>query len=179
MHESPGGRDLWKLLEVAGRVNMALGLLSAARIVFELNEIWPLSPDRRYFRPLAFEMFLGLGATASGIGLITRRSWSIPLATLAGAAGLVAAAMDVAVSGHHLRFIFMLFSETAREMPFSITIGTRLLMIAVQGMYWPILLGLLHIHTADSPRERRKFWIRAGMAGLLTGGVELLFHGIP
>jgi hypothetical protein len=178
VHESPSGRDPWKLLALAGGVNLLLGLSASARLGLEVGEIWRLSPDRRYFINAVSEILVALGAMSSGIGMMMRRPWSVSLATLAGTAGFVVTATDLAISGRNVRFIAVLFSETAREMPLSFTHGSRLLIMVIQALYWPILLGLLHINAADSPRERRSFWIRVGSAALLTGLVEILLKWI-
>jgi hypothetical protein len=174
VHESPSGRDPWELLALAGRVNLLLGLAASARLGVEVAEIWRLSPDRRYFINAVIEILVALGAMSGGIGMMMRRPWSVSLATLAGTAGFVVTATELAISGRHVRIIAVLFSETAREMPLSFTYGSRLLMMVIQALYWPILLGLLHINAADSPRERRSFWIRVGTAAVLTGFAVLL-----
>jgi hypothetical protein len=186
VHEPPPGLDPWKPLLLAGRVNLVLGLLASARIVLEIVETWVLPSEPRYLMNVGFEFLLAQGAVVSGIWLMKRRSWGATAATLIATAGLVTAAIDLAASGRRILTIAVLFTKTGRDMPLSVAYGSRLVMTVIHALYWPILLGLLHLelpgrdrNDVEATRARRAFWTCAGVSALLTGLIELLLKWIP
>lgn len=169
-----------KTLGKGGAISAVLGLCALIQLTLEGLQANPVS--LRYLLTLALESVHAIAAIVVGFALRSRKDWSFSFATLLSASGFVHAAVTLIELGPGpWKTAFVLqFSE---EMFLWAAVGSRLLITAVQAMFWPILLGLVYLElyyrSAPQPIRKGAYWMCISAAALVCGAVELLLRKVP
>jgi len=129
-----------------------------------------------------FEFVLGVAAMAGGVGLLRRHRYANHIAVLAAVAGLVHSAIALIQLAPNLFNLLTILAGGSDPRLWS-EYGSRLVLIFIQVLFWPILLGLLYIdlqcRSPEDPkirRAKRAFWTCAGAAVLLSVMIEFMLH---